>query len=321
MASRSRGRAFLILGAILIAGALIALLYATFPSGAQDTAPIAANDATTEYFTEYSFSVLAGGSIRGTFSVLNGTPVTVTVFNDADYGAYVSGQNLTGLYSVTAVTGTIDLQVSGWSTYHVVFAHAPGYGSQEQDVAVDLTSTGIDPTFFFAGLVAAVIGVVLVVVGVRRARRSTGPTPSGVLDSRATYLPTPAPPSGPDTTPSGDGVFRVPPPLPGTPEAEAAPPSASPPAPQGTAPTGDVVVTLENRASGPETVQLLVNGVAVTSLTLSPNTSQMTTVTARLASPFGSMVTIQAVTSGGRRAEQSVFVGARGTAQLSLRIG
>lgn len=308
MASRRRGRILLILGAILIAAGFIAAAYATLPAGTETTAPIAPNDSLYEYFTEFEFSVLAGGTVQGTFSVVNGTPVTVFVFNDADYNAYVNGQNLTGLYTVTAVSGTIDLQVPGFNTYHVVFAHAPGYESQEQDVAVSLTSTGIEPLFFLGGVVAAVIGVALVVVGVRRARRSGVQAPSGVLDSRATYLPpaTPPPEAG-APSPSAD-AFRVPPPLPGTPEAAAAP-------------TGSVVVTLENASTSEQTVQLVVNGAAVTSLSVPPGTTQVTTVTARLASPFGSMVSVQAVASSGRRAEASVFVGAGGTARLALRVG
>ncbi|HYM40240.1 MAG TPA: hypothetical protein VEY12_08885 [Thermoplasmata archaeon] len=317
MASRRLGRVLLILGVILIVGGLFALFYATLPAGVQETAPIAANDPTTEYFNEYSFGVLAGGTVQGTFSVVNGTPVTVFVFNDADYNSYMNGQNLTGLYTVTAVNGTLNLQVPGWNTYHIVFAHGPGYGSVEQDVAVDLTSTGIDPTFFLGGLVAAGIGALLVVFGVRQARRSRAQGPSGVLDSRATYLPQPVPPVG-GTGPSGGDMYRVPPPLPGTTDGSATPPVQPDSA---ATPTGDVVVTLENQLQGAETVQLVVNGVPVTMLTLPPNTSQVTTVTARLSSPFGSMVTVQAVTSGGRRLEQSVFVGARGTAPVMLRLG
>lgn len=304
----------------MIAAGLFLLLLGTSPSGAQEVAPIAPNTATTEYFTEYDWSVLAGGSVQGTFQVLNGTPVTVFVYDDADYNAYVNGQNLTGLYTVTAVNGTISLPVSGWNTYHVVFQHGPGYGSQEQDVSVDLTSTGIDPTLFLGGIAAAAIGAALIVFVVRRARRAVAQVPPGAFDSRATYLPPAAPPAGPGNAPSGDGMYRVPPPLPGTPPSTEATPAAAAQT-QAEAPTGNVVVTLENRSTGAETVQLLVNGAAVTSLTVAPGASQVVTVTARLASPFGSMVTVQAVTSGGRRNEAAVFVGARGTAPVSLRIG
>ena len=314
MAPRRRGRGIDILGAILIVAGLFAMFYGLSPAGAQDTAQIGPNGGTTEYFTEYSWSVLAGGNVQGTFQVLNGTPVTVFVFNDADYNAYLNGANRTGLYTVTASSGSIDVAVPGFNTYHLVFQHAPGYENVEQDVAVDLTSTGIDPGFFLGGIAAMGIGLVLVIFGVRRMRASSGQVPSGILDSRATYAPAPLPPSAPETTPGGAGVYRVPPPLPGSADSGA---SGEPAA----VPTGSVVVSVENRSAGTETVQLLVNGAAVSNLSVPPGTSQVTTVTARLSSPFGSMVTIQAVTSGGRRAEQSVFVGAKGTAQVSLRIG
>ncbi len=308
MVPRRRGRGFLVLAAILIIAGLFAMFYGASPSGSHDTAAIPANDATSEYFTQYSWSVLSGGAVHGTFSVTDGTPITVFVYNDADYNAYVNGENLTGLYTVTAASGSIDLQVNGWNTYHIVFAHAPNYTSREQDVSVNLTSTGIDPGYFLGGLAATVIGAVVAVVASRRARRSAGGVPAGVLESRATYTPPPAAPPAPGTTASGDGAFRVPPPLPGAPEAASAP-------------IGNIVVTVENRSSAAESVQLLVNGAAAASLSLSPGTSQVTTVTARLASAFGSMVSVQAITSSGRRAEESVFVGAGGTAQIQLRIG
>lgn len=314
MAPRRRGRALIALGAILIVASLFAVFTGLSPSGVQEATALRANDPTAEYFAEVSWSVLSGGTIHGTFSVANGTPVTVFVFNDADYKAYVSGQNVTGLYSVTAPNGTIDLQVSGWDTYHVVLAHAPGYGSQEQDVSVDLTGTGIDPGYFLGGMAVLLIGVVLLIVGIRRTRRLAGPSSSGVLQSRATYLPAPVPPSGPSTTPSGDGVIRIPPPLPGTADAPTQPSTAA------SAPLGNVVITLENRSTGAETARLIVNGVAVTEVTVPAGTTQMTTVTARLSSPFGSMVSVQAVTSSGRQSEQSVFVGTGGTGQVLLRI-
>lgn len=299
----------MILGLIVLVAGLIAMAVG-FASGAQQgTAEIPPNASGVEYFTEFSWSVLAGGTVSGTFTVLNGTPVTLFVFNDADYNNYVNGQNLTGVYTDTASSGSIDLAVSGFNTYHVVFQHAPGTENLTQDVSIDMTTTGINPGFFLGGLAAAAVGVVLAVFGVRRMRRSSGQAPSGVLQSRATYMPPPTPPPGPDTSPTGGGVYQVPPPLPGTADTAAG------------VPTGNVVVTVENRSAAEETVQLLVNGVAVTSLSLPPGTSQVTTVTARLASPFGSMVTVAAVTSGGRRSESSVFVGARGTAPLALRIG
>lgn len=312
MASHRRGRIALVLGIILIIAGLIAAAYATLPTGTQGVAPIQPNDATYEYFTEFEFGVLAGGTVQGNFSVLNGTPVSVFVFNDADYSAYVKGANVTNLTDLiaplTAASGRLDFSVTGFNTYHVVFAHGPGYESAEQDVAVSLTATGIDPLYFLGGIVAAVIGVVLLLFGVRRMRSSGVPGPSGVLDSRATYMPPPTPGPQPGPPSSQGDTLAVPPPLPGTPGAS-------------TTPTGNVVVTLENPSSAAQTVQLVVNGAAVTTLSLSPGTTQVTTVTARLASPFGSMVNVEAVAASGRRSSGAIFVGAGGTARLALRVG
>ncbi len=317
MASRRFVRILIVIGIVLIVAGLFAIFYGMSPSGSQDTAALPPNDPSTqtEYYSEYSWSVLSGGAVQGTFSVTNGTPVNVFVFNDADYNSWVNGQNLTGLYNATAVSGSLDLQVGGWNTYHIVFAHAPGYANVTQDVSVDLTSTGIDPGYFLGGIVAAVIGLVVVVFAAVRLRPSAERPPSGVLESRATYAPQPMPPPGPDT--GTGGMYRVPPPLPGTDDAGAA---AAAPTPA-SAPTGNVVVSLENRSAAAENVQLVVNGAVVTALPLAPGTAQSLSVTARLASPFGSMVRVEAVTSTGKRAEGSVFVGAGGTGHVSLRIG
>ncbi len=319
MASRRIARIVILVGIVLIVAGMFALFYATSPSGSQDTAALPPNDLSTqtEYFSEYSWSVLAGGTVHGTFAVTNGTPVSVFVFNDADYNTWVNGQNLTGLYNTTAVSGTLDLQVSGWDTYHIVFAHGPGYGNVTQDVSVNLTSTGIDPGYFLGGVAAAVIGLILVVFATIRLRRPAEQAPTGVLESRATYMPPPSPPPGPGTGTDAGGAFRVPPPLPGTDDTQAAATTTA----AATAPTGNVVVAVENRSAAAETVQLVVNGAVVTALTLAPGTTQSLSVTARLASPFGSMVRVEAVTASGKRAEDSVFVGAGGTGHVGLRIG
>lgn len=315
MAAR-RGRILTIVGAILLVLGLLAAWYATWPSYAQATSTIPPDDTQYQYFSEYDFSVLAGGTVQGTFTVLNGTPVTVFVFNDADYNSYVHGANVSGGYTNTAVSGSIDLAVSGWSTYHVIFQHPPGYNGTYQAVSVDLSSTGIEPSFFLGGVAALAIGLLLIAFGVRRMRQPQTGLPSGILASRATYVPPPAPPAGPGTSPSDTGAFRVPPPLPG-----GAASAAGAESPAAAAPMGTVLLTLENRSAVDESVTLSVNGVAVSTTTVPAGTTQQTRLPAKLASPFGSMVTVDVVTSGGRRAQQSVFVGAHGTAPIALRIG
>lgn len=321
MVSHRTARILAIVGAVLLVIGVLAAWYGASPAYVQDTSAIPPDDSQYQYFSEYDFSVLAGGTVQGNFSVLNGTPVTVFVFNDADYNAYVNGANLTGLYTATAVSGTINLAVPGWNTYHVIFQHPPGYNGTYQEVSVNLYSTGIDPSFFLGGVVALVIGVVLIAFGVRRMRSSRATPPSGVMPSRATYGAPPAPPMGPDTTPSGSGVYRIPPPLPGS--SDSAPPSVAgtPPAGGSEMPMGTVVLTLENRSAVDEHVTVSVNGVAVSSTAVPAGTTQQASLAAKLASPFGSMVTVDAVTSGGRHAQQAVFVGAHGTAAITLRIG
>ena len=98
-------------------------------------------------------------------------------------------------------------------------------------------------------------------------------------------------------------------------------PAARPAAGDAAAPVGTVLVTVENHAGTDTTLDLVVNGAAVTSMTVPAGGSRQVSVAAKLSSPFGSTVTVEAVLAGGRRARQAVFVGARGTAPVTLRIG
>jgi hypothetical protein len=329
--SRRVAKILAIVGAILLLVGILSMVYAALPAGTQGTIPLPPGSAGAEYYSYYSFGVLAGGNIQGNFTVLNGTPVSIFVYDSSDYNAYANGQNLTGLYNVTAVSGQLSVDVSGFDTYYVVFQHAPGYESVEQDVAVNLTSTGIDPTFFLGGIVAVGVGVLLVVVGIRRMRVQEPAGVAGAFPGSMSSGASPFPPSGPDTTPTGSGIFRVPPPLPDTTGSPSSPGAAGPGvagpiAPQGPSqsaqpPMGTLVVTVENHSSADETVQLVVNGAGVATLTVPAGTTQQVSVPVLLASPFGSTVTVDAITSRGQRAQQSVFLGARGTAPVALRVG
>ncbi len=89
----------------------------------------------------------------------------------------------------------------------------------------------------------------------------------------------------------------------------------------GEPPVGTIVLTLENRSAVDESVTVSLNGVAVTATTVPAGATQKASLRARLASPFGSTVNVEVVTGGGRRARESVFVGAHGTADVTLRIG
>ena len=323
MASRRTARILLVLAAVLLAGGLFALAYGSTPATAESTEPIPSGWV---YYAELHRAVLAGGMIEGTWQCVNGTPVQVLVYNDADYGAFVSGENRTALYDRTAVNGTISLSVSGFDTYHVVFQHGAGYENTSQFVSVDLTTTGADPTFTIGGVLAVLLAAVFIVVAARRARKSEAP--SGILPSRATIRAPPPTPEAPRT--SGD-AYRVPPPLPRPPSGSAsrpAPAAAPPPAATEASPAsgagmpvGTVVVTVENRTGADARMDLVVNGSPVTSLTVPAGQSYELSVSARLSSLFGSTVTVEAVMANGRRVRGGVFVGAGGTAPLALRIG
>ncbi len=329
MASRRTARILLVVGVILILVGIGALVVGSTPGSVSETDFIPAG---WENVVQFQWGTVAGGTVQGTWQSGNATPVQVLVYNDADYNAYLNGANLTGLYNVTGTSGTIALSVPGFNTYHVVVQHPAAYENLDQNVTVSLTTTGADPTFTIGGAVAAVLGVAAVAFSVRRLRAPE--TPQGILPSRAT-IGTPAPPGGYDTSTGGTGMYRVPPPLPGgpgnppeypgtrTPPTVSYPSGATAPvaAAATDAPVGTVVVAVENGSPAEVGLDLLVNGVAVTSMTVPSGGSRQVSVSAKLASPFGSTVTVEAVMAGGRRASQAVFVGAKGTAPVTLRIG
>ncbi len=322
MVSHRAAKVIAVLGVIVILIGLFALFYALTPAAAQETLAIPAGG---QYYNYYTWNVLSGGSVSGNWTCLNGTPVQVLVYNAGDYNAYTNGANLSGLYNTTAVSGTLDVPVSGFGTYYVVVQHGSGYESGEQDVFVSFTSTGTDPTSFFAGIAALVIGALMIVYGMRAVRKPAPASPAGYAPVRQTYgygagAP-PMPPSGPDTTAGGGGMYPVPPPLPGTPATPSPPGGAVSPAASAAAPMGTVVVSVQNQSAANESVQVLLNGAPAATLSVAAGTTQQVSLPARLSSPFGHTVAVEVVTSGGRRARQDVFVGAGGTASVALRIG
>ena len=330
MASRRTFRILLVVAVILIAAGLFSIVYGTSPGTANETDPIPAG---WYNYNEFRWSVLDGGSVQGSWQSLDGTPVEVLVYNDAQYGAYVNGANLTGLYNVTAVSGNLSLSVTGFDTYHVVFQHPAGYENVSQNVSVSLTSTGADPTFTLGGVAAVIIGALLVVFAAVRSRRAAK-AQQNAGPQWDTFQPASGRSSGWGTPPAGTGGYPVPPPMPAPsqggpspptppsgPAAPASAPAAASPATAANAPVGTVLVTVVNRSAADVTLDLVANGAPVTSMTLPAGGSRQLSVSAKLSSVFGSTVTVEAAMANGRRARQAVFVGAGGTAPVSLQIG
>ncbi len=316
MATRRTLRILLVVGAVLVVAGIAAVVMGSQPTTVGETDYLPPGWI---YYMEFPKAVVAGGTIQGTWQTENGTPAQVLVYNDADYGAYVNNQNLTGLYNVTAVNGSLSLSVSGFDTYHVVIQHPAGYENTNLTFSVQLTMTGWDPTFTIGGILALVVGGVLLAYSVPRIRAPE--VPSGTLPSRATIPMPPGSTAPPDTVTSGPGVFRVPNPLPGS--APEAPGTAGTAASVGDSggPVGTVLVTVQNGSGADASFDLVVNGVPVTSMSVPAGQAQQVSVSAKLASPFGSTVTVEAVMASGRRVKQAVFVGARGTAPVTLHVG
>jgi len=100
--------------------------------------------------------------------------------------------------------------------------------------------------------------------------------------------------------------------------AKPAPPTPSvPPAPAG---FGTIVLSLENAGTAEETVQIVMNGLAVGSVPVPAGQTIQATLHPALTNPYGSPVRIEAVMADGRRALQDLTATAYRGASMKLRI-
>ncbi len=322
MASRRTFRILLVIGVVVLLVGAVALALAPQPSVVSETDFLPPGWVN---YLEYPKAMVAGGTIQGTWQSENGTPVQVFVYNDADYGAYANGQNLTGLYNDTAVSGSLSLSVSGFDTYHVIIQHAAGYENTNVTVTVQFTLTGWDPTLTIGGIAGLLIGGLLAVYSVRRLRAPQAP--AGMMPGPATGQGSAPTQDSWEATLGSSGGYPVPPPLPGSPggggppAGSSATAAAAPAATDASTSVGTVLVTVVNGGGADASVDLVVNGVPVTHVTVPAGQSQVVNISARLASPFGSTVTVEAVQADGRRVKQAVFVGGKGTAPMTFRLG
>jgi len=158
------------------------------------------------------------------------------------------------------------------------------------------TVNGISPSPFIGAVTSFVVGIVLVAIGLwlrtkpPRARLPAYPPYAfgiGVQPPGGSMGPAQLPTAGPTFAPVAYGT---------------------------------VLVTLENPFAADASVQLFVNGLLVTSLTVPAGQTGRATLHPGLLNPYGAPVRVEAVTMNGRRASQVVTATADIALSVALRI-
>ncbi|TLZ91744.1 MAG: hypothetical protein E6K04_05570 [Methanobacteriota archaeon] len=162
-----------------------------------------------------------------------------------------------------------------------------------------LPSGGLDPTLFSGGLGCVVGGMILAVVGllyrgVAKKREATmspfyGPGGVGAAGYPGTQYPWP-------------GAAVAPPPGIGVPS------------------TGTILLTLENSTSAEETVRILIDGSEVATLTIPAGATQRASLPMEISAGPATSTSLEAVTAGGKRLQQSVTLVPGGAVPVSLRL-
>lgn len=170
-----KSQAVLVVGLILIGIGAWALISAFSTSSATTEFTI----PTGEYYYRFESTSLINGGTHGSFVVNAGDTVTMFVFSESEYDNYV----LTGLGdpldTVTGYEGNFSADLSGTGKIYLVFEHASG--SDETDVALTYTITGIAVTYLVGGIILIAAGLVLGLVSMRfRAKEVQVGAPSTV---------------------------------------------------------------------------------------------------------------------------------------------
>lgn len=298
--------------AVGIVAALIGLgiLFASF--GPTTHPLIFTLTAGANHYVRYQFSVVTGGTVSGSFSAYSGT-VNVWVMTDAQHTAFISGGTLSYLSASSGSNGTFSATLPSGGTYFVETGHGSGYETTVQTGTEEVTIDALPTTPFVASM--AVIGLGAVLLGIGLWWRTKPPRPAFTWSTPPPYLPPGAYGPGPM-----QGGIGIPPSSP--PGWAAGPPMTAPP---GGAPVlgtvlGTLLVTVENGSGTDETVEILANGVSTATLQVAGGASGQASLRVQVPSGYGLTVVVEAVSRGGRRAQQAVFIGSVDPAHVSLRL-
>ena len=249
-------------------------------------------------YQHIQINVLTAGAIDVSFE--SNYAITIWVMTEAQHTQFLQTGQAQSIGQDTGTSGGFTAALPSGGTYFVEIGHGSGSETTPETGLVRLGVSGLDPTLFSGGLGCIVGGTILAVVGflyrgVAKKREATAPP--------LWYGPRGAVAAG----------------FPGLqyPESWAA---VAPPPGIGVPSTGTILLTLENPASAEETVRILLDGSEVATLTVPAGTAQRVSLPTRISAGPATPTTLEAVTAGGKRLQQSVALAPGGAVPVSLRL-
>ncbi len=184
-----KSQAILLVGVILIGIGAWALISAFSTSSATTEFTI----PTGEYYYRFESTSLINGGTHGSFEVTAGDTVTMYVFSESEYDNYVMTGLGDPLDTVTGYEGNFSADLSGTGKIYLVFEHASG--SDETDVQLTYTITGIAVTYLVGGIILLAAGLVLALVSFRFRSKEVRTAPPSPVATDVTLFKEQKPPT------------------------------------------------------------------------------------------------------------------------------
>ncbi len=128
-----------------------------------------------DYYYLFEMYLFSGATLKGDFTVTSGTVVDLFMFDDVQYLEYSYSGSAPSLYDVRGMSGSFTLSPVKAGTYYVVLDHGPGNDNSIQSGRINLQITGTDMLCLGPGLALLVIGIILLVMGVKMKKVETAP--------------------------------------------------------------------------------------------------------------------------------------------------
>ena len=284
----------LVLGLLLVFGGVSLFVAA---NGPRDRAYTFSLPSQANRYQRIQVSILTAGSIEVTYQ--SDYVITVWVMTEAQHAQFLQTGQAQGLGQDTGTSGRLTTALPSGGTYFVEIGHGSGYETTAETGVVRLSLSGLDPTLSVGGLGCVVGGTILAVVGFLY---------RGVAKKREATM-------SPFYRPGGVGAVGYP----GTqypwPGAAVAPPPGI-----GVPSTGTILLTLENPTSAEETVRILIDDSEVAKLTIPAGATQRASLPIGISVGPATPTSLEAVTAGGKRLQQSVILVPGGAVPVSLRL-
>ena len=188
-----RSRKFAIAGIILLIVGLIGITWGIEPSTGTASELIPSGDY---YYEWQTTGTVMGGHLSGDFSTTG--VVRFFVMTPDQFEQYAStGSASNSLYNSTSSSGSFSVDFGSQSDLYMVAQHGSG-NTEAQQVTLHYTITGIWILYLLAGIVLAVAGLALLLMGQRTRRKEVLAPPSvGAGQQPATDVQFYGPPKNP----------------------------------------------------------------------------------------------------------------------------